>query len=249
VSTPDLHEVLPGVHRIAHAATCCYLLQRDGRLVLVDAGLPRTRGRIEAALRSLGAGWGDVEAVVLTHAHFDHLGDLGRVQREHDVPVLTALGDVRIAEHPYRYRPGVNRLRFIATHPGGWPYQAQMIANGALKVPGVERVQALPEGPLAVLPDLEVVPTPGHTDGHCALHLRSASAVLTGDALVTLDPYTGRTGPRIVARPGTRRPEQARASLAPIAATGADVVLPGHGEPFLGGAARAAAMAEAEPVG
>lgn len=242
-------EVLPGVHRIAHAATCCYLVARGDTLVLVDACLPRTRPHIEAALRSLGASWRDVDAVVLTHGHFDHLGDLGDVQREHDVPVLAALGDHRIAAHPYRYRPGVNRLRFIATHPGGWPYQAQMIANGALKVPGVPHVEALPEGPLAVMPELSVLPTPGHTDGHVALHLESRSAVLTGDALVTLDPYTGRRGPRVVARPGTRHPEQARESLAVIAATEADVVLPGHGEVWTQGARRAAELAQAEPIG
>lgn len=242
-------KVLPGIHRIAHAATCCYLLQRGDTLVLVDACLPRTRPRIEATLRSLGAGWRDVDAVVLTHGHFDHLGALGDVQREHDVPVLAALGDVRITEHPYRYRPGVNRLAFIATHPGGWPYQAQMIANGALKVPGVPHVQALPEGPLAVMPELTVLPTPGHTDGHVALHHGPASVVLTGDALVTLDPYTGRRGPRVVARPGTRRPDQARESLAAIAETDADVVLPGHGEPWTRGARRAAALAAEEPIG
>lgn len=39
-------EVLPGIHRIAHAATCCYLLQRGDTLVLVDACLPRTRPRM-----------------------------------------------------------------------------------------------------------------------------------------------------------------------------------------------------------
>jgi glyoxylase-like metal-dependent hydrolase (beta-lactamase superfamily II) len=80
-----------------------------------------------------------------------------------------------------------------------------------------------------------VVFTPGHTAGHCALHLADRGTVITGDALVTLDPYTGHTGPQIVARAATADSAQALRSLDHLAATRASVVLPGHGEPWLEG--------------
>ena len=48
-----------------------------------------------------------------------------------------------------------------------------------------------------------VVPSPGHTHGHCALHLPDRDVLISGDALVTLDPYTGRRGPRIIAGAAT----------------------------------------------
>jgi glyoxylase-like metal-dependent hydrolase (beta-lactamase superfamily II) len=87
--------------------------------------------------------------------------------------------------------------------------------------------------------------SPGHTYGHCALHLPDRDVLLVGDALVTLDPYTGRTGPRIVAGAATADSDLALRSLDALAGTGARLVLPGHGEPWRDGAPRAAELARA----
>jgi glyoxylase-like metal-dependent hydrolase (beta-lactamase superfamily II) len=104
--------------------------------------------------------------------------------------------------------------------------------DGELPVPGAPRVVA----------------TPGHTLGHCALHLPQRDVLLAGDALVTLDPYTGRTGPRMVARAATVDSERNRESLDALAATGARTVLTGHGEPWTSGVEAAVAAARAAPV-
>ena len=50
------------------------------------------------------------------------------------------------------------------------------------------------------------VHTPGHTHGPIALHLPDRDALITGDALVTHDPYTGRRGPVLVAAAATADP-------------------------------------------
>jgi glyoxylase-like metal-dependent hydrolase (beta-lactamase superfamily II) len=92
-----------------------------------------------------------------------------------------------------------------------------------------------------------VVHTPGHTDGHCILHFADRDAVLSGDALVTLDPYTGKAGPQIVVSAATKDTKQALASLEAVAATGATTVLSGHGEPWRQGAG--AAVSHALTVG
>jgi glyoxylase-like metal-dependent hydrolase (beta-lactamase superfamily II) len=93
-----------------------------------------------------------------------------------------------------------------------------------------------------------VIAGPGHTAGSVALHLPDRGVLLTGDALVTLDPYTTRTGPRIVAGAATADSAQNLASLAALAATGAGLLLPGHGEPWTRGAAEAVRLAlEAGP--
>ena len=63
--------------------------------------------------------------------------------------------------------------------------------------------------------------------------------MITGDALVTLDPYTGYTGPRTVARAATHDSDLAVASLLPLAELAADVVLPGHGAVWRKGIAAA----------
>jgi glyoxylase-like metal-dependent hydrolase (beta-lactamase superfamily II) len=84
-------------------------------------------------------------------------------------------------------------------------------AHGVLPVPGSPRV----------------VFTPGHTLGHCALHFPDRDVVIAGDAVVTLDPYTGRTGPRIIARAATADSERDLRSLDAVAAPAAGIVLVG----------------------
>lgn len=229
-----ISQVTTGILRIEDAGTNCYLLEHDGSLVFIDAGLPRTWRHTHEALRRLGRSWQDVAGIVLTHGHFDHLGFAARAQREFDVPVWAHPGDHRIARHPYRYRPGRPRVLYPLLHPRSVPVLGRMVAAGALRVRGVDRVDDLT---VATLPDsLRPLATPGHTDGHCVLHVPDLHVVFTGDALVTLDPYTGRTGPRIVARAGTKDAGAARRSLDLIAATDAGLVLPGHGEPWTQGA-------------
>jgi glyoxylase-like metal-dependent hydrolase (beta-lactamase superfamily II) len=70
--------------------------------------------------------------------------------------------------------------------------------------------------------------------------LDGRGALLAGDAIVSWNPYTGRTGPQIVSRAATGASDQALQSLEPLAATGATVVLTGHG-PALTQGARVAA--------
>ena len=91
----------------------------------------------------------------------------------------------------------------------------------------------------------EVVFSPGHTWGHCALHVRDRDVLFSGDALVTLDPYTARTGPRIIAGAATADSGLALRSLDALARTRAGIVLPGHGEPWAGGIRSAASEARA----
>ena len=71
------------------------------------------------------------------------------------------------------------------------------------------------------------------------LYLPERRALITGDALVTLDPYTGYTGPRTVARAATHDSRLAVTSLRPLAELGVDVVLPGHGAVWRNGIAGA----------
>jgi glyoxylase-like metal-dependent hydrolase (beta-lactamase superfamily II) len=229
-------QVAPGVTRITQASTNCYLVAADEGLTFIDAGLPRTWAQADRAVRESGNSWSDVGAIVLTHAHFDHLGFAARAQAEHGVEVWVHAGDQRIAQHPYRYQPGRPRLLYPLTHPRAIPHLAAMTVAGALRVKGVPAVRTFGDDQVLPVPGRpRVIATPGHTDGHCALHLPDRDVIFTGDGLVTLDPYTGRTGPRIVARAGTKDRDAAVGSLDAMADTRATIVLPGHGEPWTTG--------------
>lgn len=233
-------EVADGVFLISHVHVNCYLIEDDEGVTLVDAGLPSMWSMVVEVLRRRGRRPNDLRALVLTHGHFDHVGFALRARREWKVPVFVHPDDARLAAHPYRYTPQRNRFLYPLTHPRSLPLLARMAVAGALNVKGVRAVEPLVTGVALPIPGgPTVVHTPGHTDGHCVLHLPDRDTVISGDALVTLDPYTGQKGPQIVASAATKDPRQAMASLNAVAATEATTVLPGHGEPWTQGAQEA----------
>jgi glyoxylase-like metal-dependent hydrolase (beta-lactamase superfamily II) len=236
--------VAVGVHRFSDAFVNFYVLEGTDGLTVVDTGLPAMWNTLAAGLLSLRLSPADIKAVVLTHAHFDHLGLAHRLHTEHGIPVWVHPGDAYIARHPYRYRHEKSRLVFMMTHPSGLPALARMAKAGALRVKGLRDTTSMPDtGTLPVPGAPEVIYSPGHTAGHCGLFLRDRNILFTGDALVTLDPYTGRKGPHIVAGAATANSIQNLESLTQLAATGASLVLPGHGEPWHLGIEDAVAIA------
>ena len=148
-------------------------------------------------------------------------------------------------DHPWRYEHEHSRLRH-APNPMHAAILARMVAAGALWVKGTRDAQTFTDGDVLDVPGRpRVVFCPGHTHGHCALHLPERGAVLAGDAVVMLDPYTGREGPQIVSGAATADSARAFASLDALAATGAETVLTGHGAVWRHGAREIAARAKA----
>jgi glyoxylase-like metal-dependent hydrolase (beta-lactamase superfamily II) len=245
-----MRDVVPGVHVITHGHTNCYVVEGEGGITLVDAAYPKTWAAVRQCLADVGRSASEIRGLVITHGHFDHVGFASQLQRCYGVEVWASARDAHILNHPYRYHPARPRLAYPATHPRSWPVLGSMVRAGALRVSGLTPDHLVEGRTVLELPGRpELVPAPGHTDGELVVHLPDHGTVLTGDALVTLDPYTGRRGPRVVARAATNDARVALESLSAIAALDVATVLTGHGDPWHQGtqaavdAARAAGVA------
>lgn len=230
-------DVAQGVSRHGTRNVNWYLVEDRGRFTVVDAGMPQHWGQLTAALRSKGRSLADVEAVVLTHAHVDHTGFAERARIE-----------AKAAVHVHRADEagGVRRFppMWLYWRPTSWPLLAEAVRDGLLLTKRITEARTFDDGEVIDVPGRpRVVHLPGHTAGSCALHLDDRDVVFSGDALVTLDPYTRGVGPRLLLDGVHEDPDEARRSLQRLSAVTAGVLLPGHGEPWTGGTGAAVSAA------
>ncbi|MFD4444341.1 MBL fold metallo-hydrolase [Nocardia sp. NPDC058519] len=223
------------------------VLLRDGRdLTLIDAGWHGDAATIEKSIRALGHRPEDIRAILLTHAHLDHVGALNHLRRHYGTPVYTseievahARGEVHESATPLDV---IKRLSDRSTI--GWA--ARITAAGGLRKNPVPHIETFPiEGALDLPGHPVPIPTPGHTSGHTAFHLPEVGAVATGDTLVTAHPTSKTTGPQLLPNFFNHSTPETLTALEALESLAADLVLPGHGDPFTEGIAEAVAHARA----
>jgi glyoxylase-like metal-dependent hydrolase (beta-lactamase superfamily II) len=163
----------------------CYLLRSRGGTILVDTGMGpadtplsqafRSAGALPDRLQEAGVAPDDVELVVLTHLHPDHVG--GALSRDG--------GETRLAFPRARYVvPETDWSTFhrpeVQEH-FPFPFVEQTITP-------IETLGALElvAGPRELTEEITLVPAPGHTPGHHSVEIRSGGehAVLLADTLL-----------------------------------------------------------------
>ena len=87
----------PDIHRIEDASVNWYLVEAESGLTIVDAGVPRSWDSLQRVLGEIGRDASEIRALVLTHAHFDHIGFAERARTELGVPVHVHENDAPLA--------------------------------------------------------------------------------------------------------------------------------------------------------
>lgn len=246
--------VSPGITRLGDAVVGFYVVEQADGVVLVDAGLPRHRRQLEEYLAARGLLPSDIRAVLLTHAHPDHTGLAEHVRVRADAQVWAHEADSATLRDGPRSalrhaKPERSMVPYLLHRPAALRVPLHLARCGAFTAPaitmactftGKRDLEQVPGRPLAV-------PLPGHTPGSVAYFFPDLGVVFTGDALVTEDGLTGRTGPTLVCSGFTHDRATALRSLDDLAAVPATLALPGHGQPMRGGLAAAVDTARRRP--
>ncbi len=229
-------EVVPGVHRLGSSLVNWYLVEDEGRLTAVDAGLPAFEKTLDADLHSLGHSRSDVAAVVLTHSDSDHTS-LVPALRDAGARVLIHADDEATVREPKAKKGDAapKHLLPYLIRPAFWRFFGGMLRAGGAKMAKIQGAETFAHGDVLDVPGRpRVIHTPGHTAGHCALLFERHKALFVGDALYMWNPMTGSREPQLGPSAFYESNEQAFASLAAIEGLDAEIVLAGHGDPWRG---------------
>ena len=119
-----------------------------------------------------------------------------------------------------------------------------MLLAGVMSLDHVDEVDTFGDGEQLDLPGRPVaVHTPGHTEGHTMFHCPEQGALFTGDGLVTMQLLGNGQGPHLMEDVFNLDSKLAVSSLDRITGLQADLILPGHGEPWNGSPAAAVDLA------
>ncbi len=230
-----IEEVAANVFWVEGSHVGFVLLVDGDEVTLVDSGYPKDRDLLDASIAHIGRLPADIRAVVLTHGHADHKGSAERLRRDHQVAVHCHADEAALARGEIEQRISLSELR-RAWRPKIFSFAFNAIRNGGLRPEHVAEVATFDDGEELDVPGRPVaVLTPGHTQGHCAVHLPDKGVLVTGDALITVDVWDpDRVGPQLIRRQFNFDHDQARRSLDRLTDLSADVLLPGHGKPWRG---------------
>jgi glyoxylase-like metal-dependent hydrolase (beta-lactamase superfamily II) len=138
----------------------CFLVRREGaeEALVVDPG--EEAERILAEVEAMGV---EVEAILITHCHFDHIGAVAPVAKATGAPVYC----------PQIETPMLADIMAFVPMAGFGPYESheaeQTVKGGeALELAGLA---------------LDVIFTPGHSPGHVTYSVRGEDAIFSGDVL------------------------------------------------------------------
>lgn len=140
--------------------TNCYIVSNNGDCVIIDPG-----GDAPIVTKYVTDNALDVKAILLTHAHFDHIGAVDELRKYYDV-------DVYLHEAEESWLPDANLNRSAA------------FMGSSYHIETAKPEQILTEGPLTIgAVTCEVVHTPGHSPGSVSFIFADAKFTVSGDVL------------------------------------------------------------------
>ncbi|MBN0043834.1 MBL fold metallo-hydrolase [Streptomyces actuosus] len=240
----EVQQVDDGTYLVHGSNTNWVILTEGDAATLVDTGYPGDRQLVLDSLTQVGSSPEAVTAVLITHAHNDHLGSAEHLRSVYGTPVRLHEAEVPHARREFLHQVSVGTVLANSWRPGVLPWAVHAIrSGGTTRVPVASPEAFEPSVPLDVPGRPVPVHTPGHTLGHCVFHLPQSGVLISGDALASGHPTARGAGPQLLPDMFHHERERALASLDVIETLDADVMLPGHGAVHRGSVRTAAQQA------
>lgn len=152
----------------------CFLIKGTQKHILVDTGIPNSKGRILKQLNLQGIDPKDIGLIIVTHAHIDHFGSVAQLKRYLQVPVL-----VHRLDNPY-YNSGKAAIATMKPNKPQWWIFKQLVKNQTTEPFEADIVLESSEdySLRAWGIDGKVIHTPGHTPGSLSVVLDNGEVII-----------------------------------------------------------------------
>jgi glyoxylase-like metal-dependent hydrolase (beta-lactamase superfamily II) len=170
-----MRNVPPNLFPIRGIMGCCHFLHDGDQSILLDTGLAGEMHYLRRLFRRLRLRPQSLKAIVLTHGHLDHAGNLARIKEWTGATIYAHPREQAHIDGNYPYQ-GVNR----------WCGRLEAVGRRALGYRPADIDEYLFDG--QVLPfwgGLEVIHLPGHTLGHCGFYSAKYNSLFSGDMMAS----------------------------------------------------------------
>ncbi len=200
--------------------TNCYLIKGCRGYILVDAGSLRKEQLFQSLLAEVGISPEDIKLIVITHAHYDHIGSLAGIKQMCGCPVLAHPVEARIMrEGKIAIPPGTNVLG-SAVSCLAKRAQSLLTFQPVDSEINIDKEYNLEEFGVCG----KIIPTPGHTIGSLSVLLDNGNAYV-GDLAFN---WNGLS----IYPTFAEMPAEIFSSWGLILHEGAENIFPAHGRPF-----------------
>jgi len=215
-------QVIPEVHQITIRSTNIFLIVEE-KLTLVDTGFRGSAGKIADYISRLGRSIKELDLIIITHNHLDHVGGLPELRKMTPAKVAVGKADLSESESGLPYPRCYLKLMHI---PPIAIFRPLVYAK-----PSEVDIHLVGGEVLSPLSGLEVIHTPGHTPGSISLFSPKKKLLIVGDTL-----NNRLKALRLPPKDISSNLPQAIDSVKRLAQIEFDILCCGHGKPIIGGA-------------
>ena len=215
-------QVIPGVHQLTYRFVNMVLIVEE-RLTLIDTGFRGSYSRIADCISRLGRSIQELELIIITHNHLDHVGGLAELKKATSAKIAAGKADLSQDENGLPYPRYLRKLMHI---PPISIFRSLVYAK-----PGEVDIHLVGGEVLSPLGGLRVIPTPGHTPGSISLFSATKKLLIVGDAI-----NNRHRDFRLPPKDVSSDLSQAIDSIKKLAQLDFETLCCGHGKPVIGGA-------------